>query len=131
MPHRFLATGLVLLVMAFALASCRSAPIQNMEGQAIPSNAGVKDLEQVTKAIQRAGVSLGWNMKVQEPGHIIGTLNIRSHMAKVDIEYSKTGYSITYRDSRNLEKSGDTIHSNYNGWIQNLDNKIQRELLST
>ena len=30
----------------------------------------------------------------------------------------------------NLQYDGKTIHSNYNGWIQNLDKAINRELLA-
>jgi hypothetical protein len=79
-------------------------------------------------AIYRAGIPLGWQMKEVKPGHIIPTLNIRSHMAQTDINYNPNTYSITYRDSSDLNYDGDEIHSNYNGWIQNLDNAIRTQL---
>lgn len=130
MANRGIFTGLTLLLLAFALAGCRGAPIHNIEGSPVPSNVEVKNLETVTKAIQKAGAELGWKTEIEEPGHIIGTLNIRAHQAVVDINYSKTGYDITYRDSVNLEHTGDKIHSNYNDWVRNLDKEIQKQLLS-
>jgi len=49
-------------------------------------------------------------------------------MAQVDIKYSTIAYSITYKDSSNLKYDGTKIHSNYNGWIQNLDKAIKIQL---
>jgi hypothetical protein len=48
----------------------------------------------------------------------------------VDIRYDTSSYDITYRDSHNLDYDGEKIHSNYNGWIQNLDDAIQNELMT-
>lgn len=131
MANRGIFASIIVLLLAFALAGCRGAPIHNVKGSPIPSNVEVKNLEKVTKAIQRAGAELGWKMEIKEPGHIIGTLNIRTHQAVVDINYSKSGYDITYRDSVNLEHTGNNIHSNYNDWVRNLDKEIQKELVSS
>ena len=49
-------------------------------------------------------------------------------MAKVDINYNTKTYSITYKDSSDLDYDGTKIHKNYNGWIQNLDNAIKVQL---
>jgi hypothetical protein len=49
-------------------------------------------------------------------------------MAKIDIMYDKTKYSIHYKDSKNLNYDGTNIHTNYNGWIQRLDQTIQAQL---
>lgn len=130
MSKRAIFAVLTALMLALALVGCRSAPIHNVKGSPVPSNVEVKDLGEVTKAIQRAGAELGWKMKIKEPGHIIGTLDIRAHQAVVDIEYSKSGYDILYRDSVNLEHTGDNIHSNYNDWVRNLDKEIQKKLIS-
>ena len=87
---------------------------------------------QVENAIKRAGGGLGWQIKraeADEPGHLIGRLPIRSHVAVVDIKHNTQTFSITYKDSTNLDydpKKGE-IHSNYNGWIQNLREAIVRE----
>jgi hypothetical protein len=46
----------------------------------------------------------------------------------VDIPYSAKSYSITYKSSSNLNYDGTTIHSNYNGWVQNLHKAINTQL---
>ena len=86
--------------------------------------------KKVTKAIVEAGTGLKWSMAVVKPGQIVGTLFIRSHTAVVDIPYNTKTYSIIYKDSTNLKYNADkqTIHENYRGWIQNLDNAIKGRL---
>jgi hypothetical protein len=90
--------------------------------------SGDASLTDIKKAIMVSGAGLGWQMKETEPGVITGTLYLRKHMAKVQIPYSKTEYSIRYQDSYELGYDGTNIHSNYNGWIQNLDRAIRSSL---
>ena len=85
-------------------------------------------LTDVRNAIMRAGAALGWQMQEVAPGHLVGTLNVRTHRAQVDIKYNTKSYSITYKDSTNLNYDGTNIHSNYNGWVQNLDKGIKTQL---
>lgn len=119
--------------LAFFLAACGGGyQIRNVENAPINVASGNYDLSDVTKAIQRAGTGLGWQMKEQTPGHILGTLHIRSHMAQVDITYTLDDYSINYKNSNNLkyDATNDTIHRNYNGWIQNLTTAIDSQLIN-
>jgi len=115
------------LLLALGLAGCRSAPVHNVENApvVVGDQASLADVKQ---AILVAGAGLGWQMKESEPGVITGTLYLRKHMAKVKIPYSKTEYSIQYQDSYELGYDGTNIHSNYNGWIQNLDRAIRASL---
>jgi hypothetical protein len=89
-------------------------------------------LDQVTKAIVEAGNQTRppWAMGVVQPGHIIGTLNVRSHQVVVDITYTAKTYSIKYKNSTNLNYDPEkgTIHPHYASWIQNLDNAIRARL---
>lgn len=114
----------ILLVLAFAgaLAACRTAPVYNVENDAFTTTA--PSLDAAAKMIRGAGASLGWQMQDKGPGHIQGNLPIRSHLAVVDINFDVERYSIRYKDSKNLKYDGSTIHTNYNGWIQNLQNAI-------
>ncbi len=114
---------MIIAVIAGAMIGCRTAPVYNVEQQTIVSNGSAK-MGDVQKAIVSAGASLGWQMKVMKPGHIVGTLFLRDHMAKIDVHYSTKTYSINYKDSSNLKYDGTNIHSNYNGWVQNLQRKI-------
>lgn len=121
-------SSLVLAGIVIALlGGCRSAGIYNVSAAPVVANKAAS-MEDVEKAIVRAGVALGWQMKPVEPGLVEGTLHLRTHMAKVDIKYDTKTYNITYKDSSNLDYDGKNIHKNYNGWIQNLDNGIRAQL---
>jgi len=120
----------VALAMATAiigLAGCRSAPVYNINNAAVVSNKPAT-LDGVSQAIVRAGNTLGWIMNADRPGHVLGTLHLREHTAVVDINYDEKSYSIKYKDSSNLNYDGQSIHSNYNGWVQNLDKAIKAQL---
>jgi hypothetical protein len=126
-----LGKGLTVLTLALvpALVSCRKSPIYNVNNAAVSAPKRVT-LNDVRGAIERAGNGLGWQMQPTGPGRLVGTLNLRSHMAQVDIQYTTTSYSITYRDSKDLNYDGSNIHSNYNNWIRNLDQAIKQQLAS-
>ncbi|PKM42440.1 MAG: hypothetical protein CVV05_18660 [Gammaproteobacteria bacterium HGW-Gammaproteobacteria-1] len=117
------------LSLAIATGCRTSTPIYNVQDATIVTNSDKPaTATDVKKAILRAGTSLGWNMKEEKPGHIIGTLHLRTHMAQIDIKYSPSSYSITYRDSQNLNYDGTNIHGNYNGWVQRLQQNIQSQM---
>ena len=83
----------------------------------------------VTKFVAPSLVAAyGWQMVPKGPGNIEGTLILREHRAVVDVRYDTKTYSIKYKDSSNLQYDGASIHKNYNGWIQNLDNGIRARL---
>lgn len=119
---------MALAFVALLVGGCASRPpVYNVTDApvAAPRNATNDD---VKKAIIRAGSALGWQMKETAPGQIVGTLNLRKHMAVVDIPYSTKSYSIKYRDSAELDYDGSHIHKNYNGWIMNLQKGIDTQL---
>lgn len=110
------------------LSGCRATPVYNVEDAAVIASTGQSSADNVGKAIIRAGGSLGWVMRKAGDGKLVGTLMLRKHVAIVDIDYSAKSYSIRYKDSQNLNYDGTNIHSNYNGWIQNLNRAIQSQL---
>ncbi len=119
---------IILIVLALVVAlgiGCRSSIVKNVHDAPMPFTTENKpSIEQIKKAIIIAGSGLGWRIKSQSPGHLIGTLNLREHTAIVDIKYTTENFSITYNSSTNLNYDGTNIHSNYNGWIQNLEKAI-------
>ena len=127
---RFALAGLVLV----AFTSCRTGgQIYNVEDSPVTTACGKEpSLDQVTKAIVDAGEGQKWTMAIARPGLIVGTLPVRSHLAVVDIPYSTKSYSITYKNSSNLNYDPDkkTIHNSYADWIKNLDNAIVARLSS-
>ena len=114
-------------VLAASVAGCRTAPVLNVENAPVVANKP-PTMKDVQDAITRAGVALGWKIEPVKPGLMQGTLNLRTHTAVVEIPYSTTAFSIKYKDSVNLNYTGDSIHSNYNGWIQNLEKGIATQL---
>lgn len=123
---------LFLCVMFVAVMGCRGGgQIYNVKDAPVTTASGkTPSLEEIQKAIVTAGTGLNWRMAVVKPGLIVGTLSVRSHMAIVNIAYDTKTYSITYKDSTNLKYDAEkqTIHENYRGWIQNLDNAIRSRL---
>jgi hypothetical protein len=120
----------VLALTLTAAVGCRgTVPVRNVTDNANPIGKPVT-IDQVTQGIISAGAGLGWDMKVVSPGKIIGTLNIRSHTAVVEIPYTTQSYSIIYSSSENLKYDAEdnTIHPNYNSWVQNLSNAIRSKL---
>jgi len=122
-------SGLLLVSALVFLMGARQVPLTDPDPIAIP--AGLK-IDQVTKAIKAALVGRTWAVTSEEPGHIVSTLNLRTHMAKIDIAYDVQTIKITYLDSGDLlyaEKKGQRmIHHNYLAWIQNLVTDMNRNL---
>ncbi len=128
-------TALRLALACLALVvftSCRTGgQIYNVVDTPITTACGKEpSLDQVTKAIVDAGAERKWSMGVAKPGLIVGTLNVRSHLAVVDIPYTTKSYSITYKNSSNLnyDPAKQTIHNQYAEWIKYLDNAIRARL---
>ncbi len=122
----FAALGTILM-----LTACRTAPVYNIHNAAIPNMEKTPlTMNDIEGAIVRAGSGLGWNMRTIKPGFIEATLNIRAHQAVVDITYDQSDYNINYKSSMNLKYNGTKIHSNYNGWVQNLSSAINAQISS-
>jgi hypothetical protein len=121
----------LLLVSAMVfLMGARQVPLTDPQPIAVP--AGLK-IEQVSKAIRAALAGRAWAVTSEEPGHIVSTLNVREHMAKIDIVYDLQTITIKYLESGELmyaEKKGQRmIHRNYLNWILNLVNDMNRNLV--
>jgi hypothetical protein len=113
--------------VALLLVGCRIAPVYDVQSAPVVTSrpATMADIE---RSIRAAGAGLGWQMVARGPGAMEGTLVLRDHRAVVDIKYDTKTYSIKYKDSSNLQYDGSSIHKNYNGWVQNLDNAIRASL---
>lgn len=125
-------TSLKIIIPAAILAllvGCRASPVYNVAAAPILTYGQTKpSIEQVEKEIVSAATSLGWSVRRVEPGKLMAILNVREHRAVVDIGFTANDFSITYKDSENLKYDGSNIHSNYNGWIQRLENTIRSRI---
>ncbi len=116
------------LFAIFILTGCGINKVYNVPSKTFnekPEN------QTVYNAIIKAGEYLGWNMKQVDNNTIIGNLVIREHIAKIQITFDKNSYNIKLLEAQNLnyDKSNNTIHNNYNGWIRNLENQIDSKLI--
>ena len=118
---------ITLLMAVVFISGCRLAPIYNVDAAPVPANGSVT-LSQVSQAIRSAGAGLGWVTKETGDGEIEATLRLRTHKAVVNITFDLNDYSIEYVDSVDLDYDGTNIHSNYNGWIQNLEGAIAAQI---
>ena len=106
------------------LAACRGSPVYNVESAPLGASEDAT-IGEVTEAIKRAGIGLGWQMKPEKEGQMTGRLSLRSHVAVVEIKYDTKRFSISYLDSANLRYDGRNIHRNYNSWVKILSNAIK------
>jgi len=119
--------GSIALLSLFVLTGCRTASVYNVDNSVIQANTSSS---KVYAAIKNAGLSKGWIITKVSPGLAMGTINLRSHKAVVEIPYTNKSFSIKYKNSLNLkyDSTKNEIHKNYNGWVQNLENAINLEL---
>ncbi|MBA5248126.1 MAG: hypothetical protein FE834_01125 [Gammaproteobacteria bacterium] len=115
----------VVVVSLALLVGCGVKPIKNINSATIYNKTSIENIE---KAIVRAGVGLGWVMNKKSDGRIVGKLALRKHLAIVNITYDQNSYSINYVSSSNLDYANGKIHGNYNGWITNLEHAINSQL---
>lgn len=124
----FLTAGLSTL-----LAACTSHQLMNVYDRPVPDryDGKAQSAETVAKAIQTGCIDKGWVCREVEPGVIDASLSVRKHRASAVINYSAERYSIVYKDSYLLDYNGkrNTIHRNYNRWINNLDHAIAKNLV--
>lgn len=104
---------------------CQATPIQNVPDTELPLSDDTEvSLDDVRKMIVRAGASLGWVMEREGEEELIGTLRLRSHVAKVAVDYDTDSFDIRYLSSENLDYKDGKIHRNYNSWVGNLRDAI-------
>lgn len=132
MPRKISA---LVLVATLALVGCRTASVYNPQDIAFAtpavSQTAPLTLDDYKRAIIRGGAKRNWTFEEAGPGHLIGNVAVRGkHFATVDIVFDTQTFSITHKSSQNLkyDPAANTIHSNYNAWITNLQNDIQAEI---
>ncbi len=123
------------LVSILVLSGCRSEPLQNIENVAfaVPTSTAAQGLtlDDYKAAIVRAGAQRGWVFSDQGTGEMIGSVVVRGkHSAKIRVLYNESAFSIVYIDSAQLNYDAERkeIHPNYNHWVRNLRNDIQKQI---
>ncbi|HZF15180.1 MAG TPA: hypothetical protein VE046_04480 [Steroidobacteraceae bacterium] len=110
----------------------RDVPVRTGTGKAmIQEQVCSVIVEAIGKA--RAAGRYPWIRTTEPDGSMIATAHIQSkHMVRVNIRCAADKYSVTYRDSENmnyeLHHGVATIHPYYNRWVQELVTAIDMEL---
>jgi hypothetical protein len=129
MPRSFLLA--LLCLPCLGVSACRIAPL--LTPAPILLQEPSSDMHD---AILRAMVHRGWRPISDEPGKITAQVLVRGrHKATVDLLYTPDKVEFAYVSSENLDyeyvDGEQTIHRNYNSWVQLLRDDIQQELLES
>lgn len=121
-------------LFASGMVQARSEPLVNYENVQVTSASGKSLTIDNMKAIfQRVATRSGWEIKELGNGKLAASLALGhgKHIMVIEISYTGNSYSITYRDSYNLNYSQDAgrqvIHPNYNKSLAKLIEMIRLE----
>jgi len=116
--------------LAVLVSGCfgRIQPVYNAEANPVPVKLQEGSLDNIGTVIQTSAIHRGWVVNDVTPGKMKATLHNRSHVAVIEITYSKKDYSINYISSVDLLYDGEKIHRSYNKWIRTLQNDINKNL---
>lgn len=86
-------------------------------------------MEQIREKIWDALKRRRWYVTEEEPGVMIATVSVRTHSAKVRIDFDTESIRLSYLDSENLKyrktrKGEEYIHKNYHVWIRHLTREL-------
>ncbi len=122
-------SGLLAATLATLLligCAARVADLESPQSVYIPEDVDRQELREV---IKDAMLARGWSVHDERDHVITGDLRLRSHFARVDIDYGGRDVQVEYVESRNLkysrEDGHESIHKNFNSWVQNLLNDIE------
>lgn len=118
------------LVVVFSVTGCRSAKMYDVPEQEVLKKVSQNDMY---KAIIRAAAQRGWDARKVKDGVVDATYSKREFSVTVTVTYTANSYDINYKDSDGLKYDAEaqTIHKNYNSWVKNLQESINRELMLT
>src|SRR5262245_58196577 len=99
--------------------------LENVDNEALPPGA---TLAQVEQAVLTALTSRGWQITTRADGAADAQYARRDFSVTIHVTYSATTYSIHYVESTGLDYNAQrqTIHNNFNRWINNLRVDIPR-----
>ncbi len=124
-PRNLLSAVLISLSLTTAV---HADTIKNIENHPVSAFSHSMSLSNIARAIVQAGTERGWIMQSVDRNTVRARLEVRAHVAVVDITFTRKAYNITYVSSQNLNHRNGRIHRNYNRWIRNLEGDIAIEL---
>jgi hypothetical protein len=126
---KLLAVFFLMISVVLPQSSFAATEIVDPNPVLVPANMKSEDL---VKNIKRALVGRGWAIEKESAGKIDAVLYLRSHVARVSLNYSDKDVKLVYVSSENLdykEKKGKRyIHKNYLSWVNNVMMDINKNL---
>jgi hypothetical protein len=122
--------ALVLCCGLWLVACGGPAGVRVMDPTAIVAASSPEATEQ---AILDTLPKRNWTPEAVEPGTIIATLAVRTHLLRVRIEYNAVSVTVRYVDSDNLDEDRDHeghvyAHKKVNGWMAALATDLSHAL---
>lgn len=122
----------ILFFLVSASVSAQSISFEpSHKGRFLPTPVNTERLE---SSIRLSLALRGWTIKEDTPGLKVARFekNGGKIFAEIGIVYDAKGYSIEYRDSKNIKADlkNLTIHRNYVKWVANLDKLIYKNYIS-
>jgi hypothetical protein len=119
----------LLLAPVMVLLMGAAAVLVDPEPVAVPPGLSEKA---VAKAVAVGVGQRGWVITRQDPQYMEATLHLRSHVARIGINFDANSVRIRYLDSQNLDyeikKGVPHIHRNYINWVNNVARDISVQL---
>jgi hypothetical protein len=126
---KFILLGPLLALGLFAVNATAAEALVDPPAISVPLGLTEKA---VAKSIRLGVAQRGWIVTRQDPGYMESTLHLRTHVAKVGIDYDTKSVRIRYLASENLDysvkKGVPRIHGNYLKWVNNLVHDISLQL---
>ena len=123
----------VFILGGFLLLGCayKHRPLVNPEVEILNKVS----LDQVKTTVGRVLRVVGWKIEDERPGVTIASLRKDTLFAKIKVDYTETHLTVRYVDSQNLNYEnisgeGETIHSRYLNWANNVATLLSRALNS-
>ncbi|MCR5563749.1 MAG: hypothetical protein K6F46_10395 [Desulfovibrio sp.] len=122
----------LVIVLAFLPLGCQKKTPMTAAG-GVPVAGKTVTAAQMRSAIIKGCIERQWKPVEISPGLIEASITVRGkHHVTVSIPYSADHYDIKYKSSSNMgeqQKNGEIkLHRNYNTWVNNLHQAIQRQL---
>lgn len=123
--------SVLIVIMSFLVPQAAMAARELVDPPAVTIPEAVEAAE-AAKIIKTSLVTRGWTVEKESAGKIDAVLYLRSHVARVSLNYSDKDVKLVYVSSENLdykEKKGKRyIHKNYLSWVNNVMQDINKNL---
>ncbi len=122
---------LIAVAVMALFAGCQSTvPIHESEGVPIPSALNERDSKELAVEVVNDPIitGRGWYLTERHDDRVSLRLEIRTHVAEVDVYFEDNRLKPVLVSTENLHQTNGEIHPNFNVWIRNLESDMRRVL---